>query len=203
MKPIPRHEIVTRVTRALGHPIRVSFLESLAMTGTASAKSFSQLSDFTLSDVAYHVRILHLECEVLELVRTQPARGAIEKFFRMAPVPLGTSDWSRLPAHLLDWVKAAGLLAFTDASVATFSSGGFGRLDDNVFTGRMLVLDRDGLAEVTHALRGAVGHAEQAQALSRARLAAGNAAALNVVLGAAAFRTAGAGMRCVSIDGGE
>ena len=94
---IPRQDIVERVTRALGHPIRVAFLETLAMDGVASANTFSQKTGYGLSDSAYHVRVLFNECQLIELARTRPARGAIEKFFRIAPVSLESADWDRLP----------------------------------------------------------------------------------------------------------
>ena len=72
-----------RVLRALNHPIRRGILRVL-IDGSGSANTISKELGITLGVVSYHLRqVLAQECEVIELERTVPRRGALEKFYRL------------------------------------------------------------------------------------------------------------------------
>lgn len=72
-----------RVLRALNHPIRRGILRVL-VDGSGSANSISKELKISLGVVSYHLReVLARECEVVELERTVPRRGALEKFYRL------------------------------------------------------------------------------------------------------------------------
>lgn len=72
-----------RVLRALNHPIRRGILRVL-IDGNGSANTISKELKINLGVVSYHLRqVLAEECEVVELVKTVPRRGALEKFYRL------------------------------------------------------------------------------------------------------------------------
>lgn len=72
-----------RVLRALNHPIRRGILRIL-VDGSGSANTISRELKISLGVVSYHLReVLARECEVVELEKTVPRRGALEKFYRL------------------------------------------------------------------------------------------------------------------------
>lgn len=82
---------VTRMLRVLAHPTRVRILrrmdELVRRHGRGKAlRSPSELADELhepLGNVSYHVRFL-VEGGVLELAKTEPRRGAVEHYYRLA-----------------------------------------------------------------------------------------------------------------------
>jgi DNA-binding transcriptional ArsR family regulator len=87
--------------RALRHPLRRRILREMADGKTASPRGLSNRLRQPLSNVSYHVRVL-AECRAITLVRTRPARGSVQHFYRstvkapwaLQALGLGESDWS-------------------------------------------------------------------------------------------------------------
>jgi DNA-binding transcriptional ArsR family regulator len=71
------------LVKALAHPVRVQVLEAL-QDRVASPSELSKEMEESLGVISYHVTTL-AGCGCLELVRTQPRRGALEHFFRATP----------------------------------------------------------------------------------------------------------------------
>jgi predicted ArsR family transcriptional regulator len=84
------------LARANTHPLRVSILEVLNIDGgrTLSPKDLSLELQAPLSTVNYHVTEL-ARAELVEIVREQPVRGAIEHFYRAVEAPRSRSTRSR------------------------------------------------------------------------------------------------------------
>jgi DNA-binding transcriptional ArsR family regulator len=70
------------LVKALSHPIRVEILAAL-QGRVASPSELSQEMDENLGVISYHANTL-VKCGCLELVRTEPRRGAVEHFFGVA-----------------------------------------------------------------------------------------------------------------------
>src|SRR4051794_25939472 len=70
-----------RLAKALSHPLRPRILERLDEGGVASPNQLADALGERLGNVSYHVRIL-CELGLVELVRTEPHRGALEHFYR-------------------------------------------------------------------------------------------------------------------------
>jgi len=72
------------LSRAFVHPLRISILEVLAMDGgrILSPNELHHELQAPLSKVSYHVEEL-AKADLLELVRTEPRRGATEHFYRL------------------------------------------------------------------------------------------------------------------------
>ena len=91
-----RSKLDQRLIKALAHPLRADILAVLnerVASPNELAKGFGE----GLSQVSYHVKVLH-ECDCLELVKTEPRRGAVEHYYRAtARAFLADGDWERLP----------------------------------------------------------------------------------------------------------
>jgi DNA-binding transcriptional ArsR family regulator len=85
-----------RLLRAVAHPLRFRVLTRLNEV-VASPKELSDELGEPLTNVAYHVTVLH-RLGAIELVRTTPRRGATEHHYRAVLRPvLDDRDWAQLP----------------------------------------------------------------------------------------------------------
>lgn len=69
-----------RVIKAMGHPLRVEIL-AILNDRTTSPNELSKELDEGLSQVSYHIKVLK-DFEMIEMVKTEPRRGAIEHYYR-------------------------------------------------------------------------------------------------------------------------
>jgi DNA-binding transcriptional ArsR family regulator len=72
-----------RLVKAVSHPLRVEVLEAIVCEGEISPTLVATKLEQDLGKVSYHVNVLK-DCEVIELAKTRPRRGALEHFFRPA-----------------------------------------------------------------------------------------------------------------------
>ncbi|HYH53363.1 MAG TPA: helix-turn-helix domain-containing protein [Solirubrobacterales bacterium] len=75
---------------ALRHPLRRRILREMATAEEISPRQLSDALGEPLSKVSYHVRVL-AEGAVITLVRTKPARGSVQHFYRSAV----DANWAR------------------------------------------------------------------------------------------------------------
>ncbi len=80
-----------RLVKAVAHPLRVEILETLVSDGELSPAQIAKKLGRAPGNVSYHVNVLR-DCNVLELVRTEPRRGALEHFYRPADSIKGFID---------------------------------------------------------------------------------------------------------------
>ncbi len=66
---------------AINHPVRRRILRAFDGKEAISPVELAERLDVALTTVSYHVRIL-AGYRALKLVRTKPARGAVEHFYR-------------------------------------------------------------------------------------------------------------------------
>jgi DNA-binding transcriptional ArsR family regulator len=72
--------IEQNIVKALAHPLRVRILTVLN-DQVASPNELRKLLEEGLSQVSYHVKVLK-DFEMIEMVKTEPRRGAVEHFYR-------------------------------------------------------------------------------------------------------------------------
>src|ERR687897_3391639 len=88
-----------RIAKALAHPLRARILQRLGER-IASPGDLAVELDAPLGVVSYHVRMLR-DYDCVELVRTEPRRGALQHFYKATARPnLDDSQWRTLPAGL-------------------------------------------------------------------------------------------------------
>jgi DNA-binding transcriptional ArsR family regulator len=88
-----------RIAKALAHPLRARILQRLGER-VASPGDLAVELNAPLGVVSYHVRMLR-DYECVELVRTEPVRGALQHFYRATARPtLDEAQWRKLPSRL-------------------------------------------------------------------------------------------------------
>jgi DNA-binding transcriptional ArsR family regulator len=84
--------------KALAHKLRVQCL-SILNERVASPSQLAELLNEGLSKISYHIKVLK-DYELIELVRTEPRRGAVEHYYRATARAL-------LPDHVVKELPAA------------------------------------------------------------------------------------------------
>src|ERR1700742_4757228 len=88
-----------RIEKALAHPLRARILQRLGER-VASPGDLALELGAPLGVVSYHVRMLR-DYDCVELVRTEPRRGALQHFYRATARPtLDEDQWKTLPSSL-------------------------------------------------------------------------------------------------------
>ena len=102
-----------RLVRAVAHPLRVEILEALVSKGEMSPTEIAAELQSKPGNVSYHVNVLR-ECEVIELVRTEPRRGALEHYYRPAATIRAFIDLALAAFHVGAGVRVEGTSAGGD-----------------------------------------------------------------------------------------
>ena len=88
-----------RIAKALAHPLRARILQRLGER-VASPSDLAAELGAPLGVVSYHVRMLR-DYDCIELVRTEPRRGALQHFYTATARPnLDEDQWRTLPSGL-------------------------------------------------------------------------------------------------------
>jgi DNA-binding transcriptional ArsR family regulator len=151
-----------RLLKALGHPLRLRIVEAITEQGEASPVGLAREFDQPLATVSHHVRMLR-DLGWVELVRTEPRRGAVEHFYRASTRPfLDDEAWLQLPIPMRRGLaRQLFRTIFAEASQAG-ATGGFD--DAGAHIDRMLLeLDETGRREVSEVLTGVLEAVQQIQ----------------------------------------
>jgi DNA-binding transcriptional ArsR family regulator len=139
--------ITQQLAKALAHPLRVRILTELNQ-GISSPNQLAQELDEPLGNVSYHVKTL-LEYDCVELVKTEPRRGAVEHFYRATERAFfNDADWAKIPASARRGIDGVVLEAIgRDATAAMLEGTIDSRVDTHV-SRTPLVLDDAGWTEI-------------------------------------------------------
>lgn len=175
-----------RVLRALGHPLRQRILHALN-TKVASPSALSEELGERLANVSYHVKIL-LENDAIELVKTEPVRGALEHFYRATMRPyLDDAHWARIPASTRRALFDSTLQRIWDEARDAAEAK---QLDDpsSHISHVRLSLDEQAYRELTDHLAQTLELAMRLEADSRRRKAGGHGTEHETVMALMQFR---------------
>ena len=144
-------ELDEALLRAISHPLRHRLLGMLDGR-IASPNQLARELGLPLGRVSYHIRLLS-DLGAIELVRTEPRRGALEHFYRaVTTVWFSEGDWAKLPRSARRGILGQNLQQiFTDVTAAA-DNGGFDHPSSLVLRAP-LRLDQAGLDEVAGMLR--------------------------------------------------
>jgi DNA-binding transcriptional ArsR family regulator len=173
----------SRLAKALAHPLRVQLLAALN-EGVASPNELAKKLDEPLTNVSYHVRMLH-DLGTIELVDTEPRRGALEHYYRAVVRPFfGERDWKRLPKNARGSISDAVLQLVWDDAAEAIKAGIFDERDDRHLSRSVLAVDEQGWEELSGLLVETLDRAMQIQAdsASRASKAGGDTFSVNLVM---------------------
>ena len=140
-----------RLAKALSHPLRAHVL-TILNERVASPNQIANELEEPLGNVSYHVKTL-AEMGCIELVTTEPRRGAIEHFYRAKVRPFFTDkDWKRLPPSARQGISDATLQLIWEDTSDALDAGTFdGRTDRHLSRSR-LALDQTGWEQVNELL---------------------------------------------------
>jgi DNA-binding transcriptional ArsR family regulator len=173
----------SRLAKALAHPLRVQLLAQLNQ-GVASPNELAKKLGEPLTNVSYHVRMLHdLGC--IELVETEPRRGALEHYYRAIVRPFFSDrDWKRLPQNARNSISDAVFQLIWEDAAAAIKDGSMEERDDHHLSRTVLAVDEQGWEELHDLLAQTLEKAMdvQAQSASRASKGDGETFCANVVM---------------------
>ncbi|MDQ2631673.1 MAG: winged helix-turn-helix domain-containing protein [Actinomycetota bacterium] len=161
--------ITQQLAKALAHPLRVRILSSLHK-GISSPNQLAQELNEPLGNVSYHVKTL-LEYDCVELVKTEPRRGAVEHFYRATDRAfLSDADWSRIPASARKGISGSILESIGQSATEAMSAGTIEGRKDSHLSDTPLLLDEKGWKDLNKVLSSAVKQAADIQKEAAKRL---------------------------------
>lgn len=159
-----------RLVKALAHPLRVEILTTLNER-MASPNELSKELNEGLSQVSYHVKVLK-DYECIELVKTEPRRGAVEHYYRAtARSFLDDNDWATLPASVKPGVSASSIRMLMGNVVEALQGGSFDARDDRHISWTPGLVDQQGWNETVDLVNETLEQAIEIQASSASRIA--------------------------------
>ena len=162
--------ITQQLAKALAHPLRVRILTALHK-GISSPNQLSQELGEPLGNVSYHVKTL-LEYDCVELVKTEPRRGAVEHFYRATERAFfNDSDWAKIPASARKGISGVILQSIGQDATEALVGGTIDARTDSHLTHTPLLLDQKGWDELTALLAETQSRAVEIQEEAAGRLA--------------------------------
>lgn len=181
--------ITQQLAKALAHPLRVRILSSLSK-GISSPNQLAQELDEPLGNVSYHVKTL-LEYNCVELVKTEPRRGAVEHFYRATERAFfSAKDWEKIPASARKGINGVILEAIGQDAAAAMVSNTIEARSDSHISRTPMVLDETGWNELTALLVETLNRAIEIQEGAAGRLAEERTEPISSTLAILNFETA-------------
>jgi DNA-binding transcriptional ArsR family regulator len=170
-----------RLAKALSHPLRAHVL-SILNERVASPNQIATELDEPLGNVSYHVKTL-AQMGCIELVRTEPRRGAIEHFYRAVVRPFfSDKDWKRLPPSARQGISDATLQLVWEDTSGALDAGTFDRRTDRHLSRSRLVLDEQGWQAINELLLDTMNRVVEIEAESAERRAGDGESAIDTKL---------------------
>jgi len=161
--------ITQQLAKALAHPLRVRILTSLHK-GVSSPNQLSQELDEPLGNVSYHVKTL-LEYECVELVKTEPRRGAVEHFYRATERAFfSAGDWEKIPASARKGISGSILETVGKDATEALVAGTIDARSDSHISRTPLNLDEQGWNDIVSLLADTLARAQEIQEEAAGRL---------------------------------
>ena len=159
-----------KLVKALAHSLRVEIL-TILNERMASPNELSKELDEGLSQVSYHVKVLK-DFECIEMVKTEPRRGAVEHYYRAtARAFLTDSDWKALPDSVKPGVSASIIQMIIDDVFGALEMGTFDSRKDRHISWTPGVVDQQGWEELVELINETLERIIKIHAGSAKRLA--------------------------------
>lgn len=164
-----REIVDQQLVKALAHPLRAQIL-AILNERVASPNELSQELGEGLSQVSYHVKVLR-DYECIELVKTEPRRGAVEHYYRgMKRSFLNDVNWEGLSPSAKEGISVAGVRMIMSEAIGALGAGTFDARNDSHLSCTPVVVDEQGWGELSAVLATALEQILDIQAKSAGRL---------------------------------
>lgn len=136
------------ISHSVNHEHRLDAL-SIFYERTASPKEIQKALGIPLATASHHVKELYDE-DVIELVKTEPRRGAVEHFYRAKRVPeVDAEEWKKLPEAARRGIANVAMQAVVADGLASLRHGKLEADDDMYIAWMPMGLSQVGEDEVT------------------------------------------------------
>jgi DNA-binding transcriptional ArsR family regulator len=180
--------ITQQLAKALAHPLRVRILASLNK-GISSPNQLSQELGEPLGNVSYHVKTL-LEFDCIELVKTEPRRGAVEHFYRATERAFfSDEEWAKIPSSARKGITGVILESIGKDATTALVEGTIEKHTDSHITRTPLVLDDEAWRDLSTLLNETLERANAIQDEAAARLNESKGDSINTKLAILHFET--------------
>lgn len=179
-----------RLVKAVSHPLRTEILGILSKGRPRSPKQLTELVDASLGTVSYHVtNVLYEECQVLDLVGTQPRRGAVEHFYAIKPgAMIGQPDLQKaVPQILRQHIAGAALQTFVEQASRSLEAEAANPGDAGLITWMTALVDQEGKQKLTTVVEDALEAVVAIEAECAARIAEDPSSQIEVIFSASSF----------------
>ena len=167
----PAQALDARLVKVISHPLRQRIMVELG-EAVASPNELATTFGEPLGRVSYHVRTL-AAAGAIELVRTEPRRGAVEHFYRARVRPwFSDADWARLPRSVRRTIHGQNLQRVWEEAAASAQGDGFDHPAASVGYA-WLELDDEGMAALAEEVSRLLERAFAIEAESAERSSAG------------------------------
>jgi DNA-binding transcriptional ArsR family regulator len=164
-------ELDEALLRAISHPLRHRLLGMLDGR-TASPNQLARELGLPLGRVSYHIRLLN-DLGAIELVGTEPRRGALEHFYRaVTTVWFNEADWSKLPRSARRGILGQNLQHIFASVTKAADGGGFDNPGSAVMRAP-LELDEEGVKELSELLSSSIDRAREINGRAAERRSSG------------------------------
>jgi DNA-binding transcriptional ArsR family regulator len=181
--------ITQQLAKALAHPLRVRILTSLHK-GVSSPNQLAQELEEPLGNVSYHVKTL-LDFDCVELVKTEPRRGAVEHFYRATDRAFfSDAEWAKIPASARRGITGAMLESIGQDATEALTAGTIDGRSDSHLTRTPLALDEKGWSDLNSLLEQTHNRALEIQGEAATRLANEKSDSINTLLAILHFESA-------------
>ena len=185
----PKGRIEQRLFKALSHPLRFQALIILSERVASPNELAKELGE-GLSQVSYHVKVLK-DCDCIELVKTEPRRGAVEHYYRATSRAfLSDDEWAQLPHTVRPGFSVSLLQTLMDDAVAALEAGTFDSRDDHHLSRTQLKLDEQGWSDAAKVLSDALDRILDIQGESVERMAEDGEEAISATVAMMSFEAA-------------
>ena len=185
----PKGRIEQRLFKALSHPLRFQALIILSERVASPNELAKELGE-GLSQVSYHVKVLK-DCDCIELVNTEPRRGAVEHYYRATSRAfLSDDEWAQLPDTVRPGFSVSLLQTLMNDAVAALEAGTFDSRDDHHLSRTQLKLDEQGWRDAAKTLSDALDRILGIQGESVERMAADGEGAISATVAMMSFEAA-------------
>jgi DNA-binding transcriptional ArsR family regulator len=167
------------LVKSLAHELRAEILAILNERMASPNELAKELGE-GLSQVSYHVKVLK-DYECIELIKTEPRRGAVEHYYRATSRPfVSDRDWQVLPSTVRAGLSAELLELIQGDAVRALVEGTFEAREDVHLTRTLMLLDERGWSDLMDALSGTLGRVSKIQTESASRLRKSSEEGINV-----------------------
>ncbi|HWB69181.1 MAG TPA: helix-turn-helix domain-containing protein [Solirubrobacterales bacterium] len=178
-----------KFVKALAHPLRAHML-SILNERVASPNQLARELDEGLSQVSYHIKVLR-DYECIELVKTEPRRGAVEHFYRATRRALiDDESWGKLSPSVKEGISVAMMRMITERVNRALESGTFFSRDESHLSNTPVVVDEQGWQDLTALLNRTLDAVLEIQVQSAGRLAEARQEGISATIAMLGFESA-------------